>query len=177
MNNISIEVLSLALPIIFMLHDFEEIIMVNVWQIKYSKLLEEAEYKPFCHWLSTASGTVAVLVQFILFLAVSTISIIVNNYLVWYALFFIVTAHFLLHYFISIRFHNYTPGLTTAIIFMPMCLFILYISAKMVIYKVVTLVIACMIALVLFYPFFKWITKKISVFEKWLTAYANHERR
>lgn len=32
MKYISMEVISLLLPIIFMLHDFEEIIMINVWR-------------------------------------------------------------------------------------------------------------------------------------------------
>jgi len=40
MKYISMEVISILLPIIFMLHDFEEIIMVDVWQKKYMKLLE-----------------------------------------------------------------------------------------------------------------------------------------
>lgn len=172
MNIISIDTIIFSLPIIFMLHDFEEIIMVNSWQQKYNELLQNSIFKPFSHWNSTASGSIAVLIEFLILILISFYSIITKNYLVWYGAFFIFTFHFIFHYFISFRFHHYTPGVSTSILFMPLCIYILYIFANHFEYKINTLIITSLISLLIFIPFFRVLTKNISTFEKWLLSYS-----
>ena len=176
MKNLSMEVISFALPIIFMLHDFEEIIMVDVWQRKYKKLLEISASKPFAHWVSADSGAVAVLIEFLILLAVSLISIFFQKYLIWYGVFFVFIIHFIIHYILSFRFHHYTPGVTTAAVFMPLCLFILYDCTRQLPYGIGTLVITCFVSLSIFILFFKWLTKMIQTFGKWLSLYASKEK-
>jgi len=176
MNYISMEVISLLLPIIFMLHDFEEIIMVDIWQKKYMKLLEMSTSKPFEHWVSTNSGAIAVLIEFLILLAVSLSSIFFQNYLIWYGVFFVFIVHFVIHYFLSFRFRHYTPGVTTAAIFMPLCLYILYDCTKQFPYGICALAITCFVNSIIFILFFKWLTKMIQTFGKWLSFYASKEK-
>lgn len=173
MQNFTMSVIALMLPIIFILHDFEEIIMVNAWQQKYAIQLEKAATKPFAHWVSPDSGTIAVSIEFLILLTVSLISIFFQKYLIWYGVFFVFVIHLVLHYFLSFRFRHYIPGLTTSVFFMPLCLYILYSCAKQLSYGTSTLVVTCLVSTIVFIFFFRWITRMIKTFGEWLSLYSS----
>ena len=82
-------------PVIFMIHDFEEIILGRAWKIRYKKAREESTMKrvPFSDFVSTDSFSVGVVEEFIIFSLVCLVSCYTKNYVVWYALFFGIVFH------------------------------------------------------------------------------------
>ncbi|MFC7685853.1 HXXEE domain-containing protein [Ureibacillus sp. GCM10028918] len=115
-------------PIIFMFHDFEEIIFAEKWIQKNSSLLYKKLPKKVAAGIinqlsmSTAQFSVAVL---IIFLFVSSSTIMANQYLHEkpfgsIAFFAVVTLTFFLHAFMhigqSIFLRTYTPGSFTSVI-------------------------------------------------------------
>lgn len=172
MSIFSIDTIIFSLPIIFMLHDFEEIIIIRAWQKKYNNIIKTSSIKPFSHWVSTASGSIAIFIEFLILLLVSLYSIVSKNYLVWYGVFFIFTFHLIIHYFLSFRFRHYTPGVTTSVILMPLCIYILYMVTNQFQYNPFILIITCFISLLIFIPFMNILTKSILTFEKWLLSYS-----
>lgn len=125
---LDIQILIWLFPILFIFHDFEEIIMMEKWLNKYSNVLYEKLPKKLADKvikqfsMSTAQFAVAVVIIF-LFVSGSTIMAIQslnerpfgNIYI-----FTIVMLTFFLHAFThigqSLLFHSITPGAFTSII-------------------------------------------------------------
>jgi drug/metabolite transporter (DMT)-like permease len=135
---IDVQTLIWLFPIMFILHDFEEIIMVERWMKRNSTVIydmlprriADRVIKQFS--MSTAQFAVAV---FIIFLFVSSSTIMANQYVIQGSLghiymFTIITLVFFLHAFThigqSIILRSITPGaITSLFIIIPYC-FALY---------------------------------------------------
>lgn len=119
-------------PILFMFQDFEEIIMINPWKKKNEKYIhqmkEKNKYIPYPFTGSTASFSIGVLVEFIIINIVCLASYVTENYIILIGLFMGFFLHLFVHIFLSIRFKKYVPGITTSIIEIPICIFLLYKS-------------------------------------------------
>ena len=165
------------LPVIFMLHDFEEIILVGVWKQRYRKMLNilSIKKKPYKHFRNTNSFSMAIAALFLITVVIGLVSIITKNYCVWYGAFFAFTAHFLLHIVLTLRFKHFVPGIITAIIFLPVCIFVLYKVTALLSYSYKTLVsssvLCCLGVAIIFY----FINQLIGIFDKWLQKYASKE--
>lgn len=125
---LDIQTLMWLFPIMFVLHDFEEIIMVEKWMqrnstVIYNKLPEKIADRVIKQFsMSTAQFAVAVLV---IFLFVSSATIMANQYVIQGILgniyiFAIITLAFFLHAFThigqSIILRSVTPGAVTSLI-------------------------------------------------------------
>lgn len=94
------------LPIIFMLHDFEEIIMIESWIKRYETQLEQLMKEngkdimstkiPYKDFRSTASFSVAVLILFFCFSLISLLSCLFHSYFIWYGVCFAFVIHCIL---------------------------------------------------------------------------------
>lgn len=115
-------------PILFMLHDFEEIIMINSWKKKNKKYIEEIRNKsiPFNFNASTAAFAIAVAEEFLILSIVTLISYLFSSYIIWYSLFIAFTLHLIFHLFQWLRFKKYVPSTITSILFIPICFYIIY---------------------------------------------------
>lgn len=162
-----------SLPVMFMLHDFEEIIITDAWQKKYASILQNSKVKPFNHWNSTDSAAIAILIEFLILSVVSLFSTIFDNYLVWFAFYVVVIIHYAIHYYLSIRFKHYIPGVVTGILFMPISIYILACSGVTQMYSTTNILLACSITLIFFLGLFRWLTASISSFHRWLQTYCN----
>ncbi len=138
-------------PIIFMLHDFEEIILVEAWKKKYKKELQNTTMKkvPFSDFRSAASFSIGVVIEFLIFSALPLFACLFNWYFLWFGLFFGFTFHLVIHCKMSLQFKHYVPGVATSIPFLPICIYLLWISAKMISFTTVQLILSCVTGTIL----------------------------
>lgn len=144
------------LPIIFMLHDFEEIIMAEVWGKRYRKAINTAwpKMQPFglkyvnqCH---TPTFSIPVEILFLFFTLISFCSVLFQNYFLWYSAFLGFTFHLVfIHMVICIRFKHYVPGVITSIIFLLPSVWLLFSAEQILHYSVSTILLACPVGIVL----------------------------
>lgn len=175
MENTQLQLIIWSLPILFMLHDFEEIIIVKPWQIKHRTKLSHAKLKPFDHFKSSESGAVAVLIEFIILTIVALLASLYQTYLLWFAVDFVFIFHFFGHYALSLVFKGYVPGLYTAIILLPLCLFNIIFFSSLLAESWIIVVNISFVALLLFFLFFKALAKSIAIFDKLLQYYSQKE--
>lgn len=169
------------LPILFMIHDFEEIIMARVWGEKFRKDLNEnisiMKKKPFGlsgtgYW-STASFSIGVEIIFVVLSLVSMLSCIFNSYFIWYGLLFAFTFHFIFaHFYLCIQFKHYVPGVVTSALFLPVCIYIMYISESLLKYNFGKIFFSCIAGIVLMVILIMILHDAIKNFNKLLTKYS-----
>ncbi|WP_160672249.1 HXXEE domain-containing protein [Clostridium sp. C8-1-8] len=164
------------LPIIFMLHDFEEIVFIKVWRERYQSSLEACtmKKKPYEDFRSTDEFSIGVEILFFILSIVTLVSIIFNNYYIWYGFLFTVTAHFITaHFKLSLNFKNYVPGLVTAIIFLPINIYIIYISTKLLELNALEIIGSCAFSGVLGFILFITLKNAEKNFERLLIKFSN----
>ncbi|OUM68128.1 hypothetical protein PIROE2DRAFT_4272 [Piromyces sp. E2] len=102
-------------PIIFIIHDMEEIIGLGIWLRKNKELLKEKysfvikTYKNF----STEGFSLAVFEELIICVLISLLALVVNNELMWYVWlggFIGCTIHFVVHIGQSVILRQYIPA-------------------------------------------------------------------
>lgn len=135
-NKMNISILFVAsLPIVYMLHDFEEIIGMK----PLAKSNEKYLYKKFPrlasklvpHLKSTSTEGFALCVA-ILFTIISfvTISALYTGfYRIWMGIFMVFSIHIVVHIIQWIVFRKYIPAIITSLLCIPYCIFgIIYIN-------------------------------------------------
>ncbi len=125
-----LKILMALLPIIFMIHDFEEIIMFKPWlksnrgELKsrfseFEKFLTEMDI----FGLSTSAFAVAVLHEFILLALVTVLSLWYSVYNLWFAAFSAYTVHLFVHIIQWMIYRKYVPFIITTILTLPYCIY------------------------------------------------------
>lgn len=168
----------LLFPILFIIHEFEEIAMITVWQKRneqYIKTLESQNQKaPFVFKGSTASFSLGVLEEFLILSIITVASYLSNNYELFYGLIIAVTLHFFMHIFFSIRFKGYVPGITTTIILTPFFCFMIYKLNGMLHYNIITSIFSISIATLLMIVNLYMLHNVMIKFAERLNKYANN---
>lgn len=146
------------LPILFMIHDFEEIIMAEAWSKKFEKELKEDTFmmkkKPFglngtSYW-STAAFSIGVEIIFVILSVASILSCVFSSYFIWYGFLFAFTFHFIFsHFYLCIKFKHYVPGVVTSALFLPICIYIMYISESLLKYDLSKIFFSCISGIIL----------------------------
>lgn len=135
-------------PVIFMIHDFEEIIMIEAWKKKNEKYIKEKNI-PYSFEVSTASFSAAVLGIFILFSVLSGFSYIYESYFLWTAMYIGFILHMIFHVISSMVMRRYTPGAATSIPFTLLCLHMLLKSGILLKYNAIGLCITVIILVII----------------------------
>ena len=123
-------------PIVFMFHDFEEIIFFKSWITKNKQTLSERFPKlsnPFFtrfERLSVQAFALAVAEEFIIFSIVTILSVLCESYLLWLGIFMGFFIHLLVHLIQWIAFRGYIPAIYTSIISLIYCTFALNFILK-----------------------------------------------
>nr|AWI66796.1 hypothetical protein [Piromyces sp.] len=140
-------------PIIFIIHDMEEIIGLGIWLRKNKELLDEKysfitkTYKNF----STEGFSLAVFEELLICVLISLLALLTNNEIMWYIWFggFIgCTIHFVVHIGQSVILRQYIPALATSIIFLPISIYIIYKSYFAIQGSVNSMIIGCIVGIV-----------------------------
>ena len=113
------------LPILFILHDFEEMIFMPLWKKRHHQKLLTFK-KPFFGSVTQGSAfAVGVLEEFIILVFISGFCQITHNSLLYLSFVIAYTAHFIIHYIMCLQFRGYVPGVVTVTLELPMVLMII----------------------------------------------------
>lgn len=124
------------LPIVFMIHDFEEIIFFKNWIVKnrgdLSQRFPKLSKRFFDRFenLSVQAFSLAVAEEFVLLSIITVLSIVFESYLVWFGVFMGFFIHLLAHLIQWIVFRKYIPAIYTSIISLIYCFFSLNFILK-----------------------------------------------
>ena len=138
------------LPILFILHDFEEMIFMPLWKKRYRQKLETFR-KPFFGSVTQGSAfAVGVFEEFIILVFISGFCQITHNSLFYLSFVIAYTAHFIIHYIMCLQFRGYVPGVVTVTLELPIVLMIIFhywpsdISLlSVIVYLFIAMALAC----------------------------------
>lgn len=154
------------LPVIFMLHDFEEIIMAEIWSRRYENRIDSVwpKWKPFdlkyIRYYQTPTFAIGVGAEFLLSSLISFFSSAIQGYFVWYGAFLGLILHFvIIHVLLCIRFKGYVPGVITSSVFLLPGIWTLYEANKILHYGPWTMLLACLLGIVLTFVLFQVLHK------------------
>jgi len=171
-------------PIIFMLHDFEEIVFVKPWfekaknrerlQRRFPKLSKRLlqHFDP----ISTSSFSLAVAEEFLLISAVTIAAYLAGWYYLWLGGFIAFTAHLFAHCIQGIAFRGYIPTLITSIICLPLCCYLIVSFCLLYEPAIDQAIIFSIIATVIMVVNLMAVHKVMYIFDKWLNAYQKDKR-
>jgi hypothetical protein len=120
------------LPIVFMIHDFEEIIFFKSWINKNKDYLTEKfpkiskRFLPRMGHLSTSAYALAVAEEFLLLSLITVGSVLFDNYFLWLAALMGFFVHLLVHLGQWIILKRYIPGIWTIFLAFVYCVYALY---------------------------------------------------
>ena len=120
------------LPIVFMIHDFEEIIFFKTWISKNKGYLTEKfpkiskRFLPRMENLSTSAFALAVAEEFLLLSLIIVGSVLFDNYLLWLAAFMGFFVHLLVHLGQWIILKRYIPAIWTTFLALIYCVYVFY---------------------------------------------------
>ena len=132
MNILIIFLLTISLPLAFILHDGEEVLMFRHWMTAHKDSLDEKfpKLKPIITHLSsltTAAFAIAALEELFVIAIVTYYTLTGGDYSfhIWYALFIAFSFHLLIHICQAIVVRGYVPGLITSLLLAPYAILVL----------------------------------------------------
>jgi hypothetical protein len=167
------------LPVIFMIHDFEEIIMVEVWDKRFHGrvMAKFPKRRPFglgvAYKWQTPTLSIAVAIEFVLFSLISFMSVACQNYLIWFSACLGLLLHMVfIHIMASFYFRGYVPGVvTSAILLVPGIVFLMKAQAVLM-YDAPTLLLAGGIGVAMLAVLLPVLHKFMGVTDRWLDGYS-----
>ena len=124
-----IKLLIALLPIVFMLHDFEEIIMFGPWLEKNRAevkrrfpRLDRVLQQNHDH-LSTSAFAVAVFHEFFIIAGITYLSLYADAYQWWFGAFAAFSVHLIIHLAQWLIYGKYVPVVVTSVLALPYCLY------------------------------------------------------
>lgn len=122
-------VLVWLLPILFMVHDFEEIIFLRAWFHRHRSVLSEriprfaGRILPHMEQTSVPAFVLGVAEEFILISGVTVLSVVFDCDVVWFGVFFALSLHLVIHILQAAVLRSYVPSLATSIALLPYCVY------------------------------------------------------
>lgn len=115
-------------PIVFMIHELEEIIFFKKWIENEKDLLRRfptiaKKIVPHFKNISTSSFTVGVAEEFILASIISILAVLSNNYKIWYGIYIGFSLHLIIHIIQWIIYRKYIPNIVTSFLILPYCIY------------------------------------------------------
>ena len=113
-------------PIIFMLHEMEEIIGLRIWLDKNRDIVRKYNKVSMLYQNFSNEGfSIAVLEEYLLCIIITGVSIFFKIYIVWIGAFIAFSLHLLVHIIQCIIIKRYIPALASSIILLPISIFII----------------------------------------------------
>ncbi len=175
-----IKVIIWLFPILFIFHDFEEIIFMKSWVRKNRHYLSERFPKLSKRLLShfdnitTSSFALGVAEEFILITVITVVSYMTNWYMLWVGAFIAFTLHLVIHCFQTLVVKIYVPAVITSVICLPACIYIINHMLKL--YQLETVVLYSILAFVIMVINLVILHKWMDIFSKWLLKYEQQSR-
>jgi len=170
------------LPILFMFHDFEEIIFVKPWIVKskerlarkYPKFSKKfvAHYDP----LTTSSFALGVAEEFILVSIITITAFLTGWYYLWFGAFIAFTIHLIAHCIQWIAFKGYVPVIVTSVICLPICCYCIVLFLQLYQLDIGYAVLFSAIGIIITIVNLLALHKAMPAFDKWLIKYQNSKK-
>lgn len=162
-------------PILFIFHDFEEIIFMRAWINKNRSFLGERfpklAQRMLAHFdhITTSAFALGVAEEFVLISLITIISAVTNSYGLWIGSFIAFTIHLVIHCLQALIVRKYVPVLITSLICLPICLYIInQFLLAMPIMTILGYSILCFIVMVINIII---LFKLMAIFGKWIAQY------
>lgn len=164
-------------PILFIFHDFEEIIFVKPWfeknkedlRKKYPKLAQKL--MPHFEGISTSAFALGVLEEFVLATFITIHAYVFNWYYVWIGAFIGFTLHLVVHCVQALVIKRYVPVLITSIICLPICCYIIFTFINLNPMTGGQLILSSSIAVLIIVANLIVMHKGMVIFDKWLAKF------
>lgn len=155
-------------PLLFIIHDMEEIIMAKLWCKKGLKQYIPLHMTPFGGAKSTAAVAIGVYEELILWVLVTLLGNISGFYGLWYGLLVANIVHLVLLHIIllPLSYRKYVPGQITAWITVLPCCYILKLAEDTLKYSYSEITIWVVISLLVTVINLKVLHKNVSNFAK-----------
>ena len=170
MNNIKVMVW--LFPILFIFHDFEEIIFMQSWVSRNRSYLCERfpglskRLLPHCDNITTSSFAFGVAEEFILISIITVVSYVMNWYILWIGVFIAFTLHLVIHCFQALIVKKYVPAIITSVICLPICIYIIKHTVEL--FPLDTVVLYSVLSFLFMVVNLIFVHKVMEVFSKWL---------
>ena len=115
------------LPILFILHDFEEMIMMPIWKRQHNQRLRKMKKSFFGAVTNGQAFSVGVLEELIILIGVSLVSSVLHSDRLYLAFMVTYTLHFLMHYRMCFEFQCYVPGVISVTLELPVMIWLITI--------------------------------------------------
>ncbi|MGL4772585.1 MAG: HXXEE domain-containing protein [Clostridium sp.] len=159
-------------PIIFIVHDMEEIIGLKSW-LKRNRVLIDEKY-PFVNKLykdfSTEGFAVAVFEELIACIFICILAMVMDNecvWLLWLGGFIGCTLHFVVHIVQSIIMRKYIPAVITSVILLPISVWIIIKAMEFIASSMITSVLWIAIGVVIVGVNLRFAQSLIGRFTRW----------
>lgn len=162
-------------PILFMFHDFEEIIFMQSWVNKNRRYLYHRfpalskKLLPHFDNITTSSFALGVAEEFILISIITVVSYVTNWYMLWIGLFITFILHLVIHCFQALVLRKYVPAIITSIICLPIC--IRLISHVVKVFPLNDVILYSVLSSVFMVVNLIFIHRVMDVFSEWLAKY------
>lgn len=155
-------------PLLFIVHDMEEIILAKHWCKKNLKQYIHLPITPFGNTKSTAGFTIGVYEELILWIIVTVFSNISGFYGLWYGLLVANIVHLILFHIIllPVSYRHYVPGEITAWITVIPCCYILKLANNILEYSIGEITIWVTIGIVFAFVNMKILHRSVNHFSK-----------
>lgn len=178
MNDIKIVVW--LFPILFIFHDFEEIILMQSWISKNRHYLCERfptlskRLLPHFDNITTSSFAFGVAEEFILISIITIVSYVTNWYILLVGFFIVFTLHLVIHCLQALIVRKYVPAVITSIICLPICIYILKNIVKL--FQLDTVVLYSIFALIIIVVNLIFVHKGMDIFSRWQAQYEQQRK-
>lgn len=160
---------------VFMLHEFEEIILIGAWKKRNASYLaaRTSILTPYRSFVTTASLTCAVAEEWLLIVLITAVGCALENYFLWFGILFAFTLHLVvLHLILGSFFRRYVPGVITAALFVVPCLFMLFSVAQALQYTWQTIVLSALTGTAIGGVNLRLMHKAMPIFARWIEQFS-----
>jgi hypothetical protein len=174
------QVLIWLFPLLFMFHDFEEIIFMRAWIGKNKSNLSERfpvlskKLLPHFENMTTSAFALGVAEEFILISIITFVSYMTNWYSLWIGSFIAFTLHLLIHCFQALIVRKYIPVIVTSVICLPICIYI--IKQIIQISSLNTIILYSILCFIIMVINLFVIHKVMAIFSKWIVRYEHQSK-
>lgn len=139
----------LWLPILFIIHDFEEIIFAPRWVKENWDILSRKKRPLFGAITNSSVFSVGVLEELIILLVISAMSVSNPNNVFYFSVLVGYTVHLFAHLIFCFQYKKYVPGMVTSIIQLPF--FILWLADiyNAMSVSIITILFSCIVVFIL----------------------------
>ncbi len=173
--NATVLVLLWLFPALFMVHEFEEVVLVGAWRKRNTAYFStrNSQLTPYVAFVSTPSFASAVAEEWLLLLVITAAALIFRNYFLWYGMLFAFTLHLIvLHLILGSFFHRYVPGVFTAALFLLPSIFMLFIAARDLHFGWPTVILSSLTGTIIAGANLSFMHRAMPTFAGWLDQFA-----